>query len=307
MAYIINLKTESCILERTENTDRFFNDIRKFKPLSEDEETELFDIIKHGTPIEVEKAKAKLLRHNLAFVAAVAKRYSTKDTFLDNVNECSEAFLECIDKFDPSRGSKFTTMAVYYLRLRMNAYRTQVEPMVKQTNRTKTFNCISKAINDFTQLNERAPSTDELLEIINEKYGKNINDKADIIDLKYTRVDRAQGDDDNYSEDFTTAGEVIEFNNASASENTYNSVCEKDYRSVLVTSLLSKLTPREQILVKMKYGINDGEYGGFSREYSMAEIADKLRITTERVRQMEKNILSKMKKHYKEITKKQLL
>lgn len=294
MGYAINLKTvEANILDRTENADRFFKEIRKIPQLTQEEEQELFEVYHNGTPSEKEKAKEKIILANQRFVVSVAKKYSTQDNLLDHINECNIALINSIDKFDPSLGNKFVTFAVWQMRRKMNEYRTQVEEMVKKTNNTKTFHVISSAINDFTQENEREPTSEELLEIVNKKYGKKIKDTADLLELRMTRVDQF-GDDE---EDLSSLCDISDYNRASASVNAYNASVDREYMARLVESLLSSFSERDQMLIKMKFGLV--ERNGIKREFSVSEISDELGITKERVRQLEKELLVKLRKRYK--------
>lgn len=296
MAFLVTITSESKLIERTENIDRFYKDVRKIPLLTDEREAELFDIYRNGTPSEREKAKNEIVLANERFVISMAKNYSTVDNLLDHVNELNIALLEAVDKYKPEFGTKFITYAVWFMRRKMNEYRTQTEPLIKKTNETKTFHVISKAINDFTQIHERIPSNDELLELVNTKYGKQIKDKNDLLQIQYTCADPIEDESDD-----TLVGEVKEFNAYSASHNGYLDVEDQENKRHLIDQMLAVLPEREQQLMKMRFGIADQSYGDFKKEYTLSEIAEKLGLTTERVRQLEREVINKLKKNFKHV------
>ena len=152
---------------------------------------------------------------------------------------------------------------------------------------------ISKATNDFVQKFERNPTPEELLDIITTKYKKDIKDKNDLLDLKVSYVDEATSDES----DTSNYGDIAAYNRASASYNEYEAVETNDFNKALVTSLLSTLTPRKQQIIKMRFGMYE-ESKGLVREYEREEIADKLGLTSERVRQLENEAMEEIRKEY---------
>ena len=165
--------------------------------------------------------------------------------------------------------------------------------LVKRTNYSKTFHVISKATNDFVQQFERTPTPEELLDIITTKYNKDIKDKNDLLDLKVSYVDESSNEDD----DTTNFGDMAAYNRASASYNEYETTESNDFNKSLVTSLLNTLTPRKQQIIKMRFGLYE-ESKGLKREYEREEIASKLGLTSERVRQLENEAMEEIKREY---------
>ena len=295
MGLAVNIKAETGLVDRTENTERFYRDIKKYPLLTPEEEKELFIVMREGSESEKRAARDKIILANQRFVVSVAKKYSTTDTLLDHIEECNIALLECINSFDVNVGTKFTTYAVWYMKTRMNEYRTRTEPFIKRPNYGKVFHCISSAVNDFIQENERSPYNDELLEIINTKYGKKIKDKYDLLDLVETRYDMSQDDDD---EDYSP--DVSKFYYESASHNGYIDIEDIDGRKSAIEAILSSLTPREEKFLRLKFGFYEPDKTGFKRELTFKEIAEQLELTTERVRQMDKEIMKKLKSKFKD-------
>ena len=147
-----------------------------------------------------------------------------------------------------------------------------------KTKHRKTNGHISKATNDFIQEFERNPTPEELLEVITTKYKKDIKDKNDLLDLKVSYVDESSNDDDEPS----NYGDMAAYNRASASYNDYEQTETDDFNKRMVTSMLAKLSPRKQQIIKMRFGMYE-ESKGLRREYEREEIAEKLGLTSERV------------------------
>ena len=106
---VVNLKTpNSDYFERTETLVRYYEDIRKYDVLTNEEELELFEMIKNGNKFEKQVAKEKLINCNQRFVVAVAKRYATNDNILDLINEGNIGLMEALENFKVEKGVKFT-------------------------------------------------------------------------------------------------------------------------------------------------------------------------------------------------------
>lgn len=303
MGYIINLKADTGLVDRSENTTRFYKDIRKFKTFTKEEEVEWFtklnDVKKkmlktNDKALENEYYKIRdyIADCNQRLVVAAAKNYATTETLTDYINEANFGLLEAIDEFKVEKGWKFATYASWFLLRAINKYKYGVNEMVKKPNFYKTFHVISKAKNGFIQKYEREPTEDELLEIINNVYKKNIVDSKDLLDINYTDIANSDDDENSY-----TYGDVSDFNKTSASYNDYEKKEKDEYNSKVISSLLNVLKPREKLVIEMRFGLYDGE--GFRREYKTKEIAEKIGLTQERVRQIEKGALKLMEDEHK--------
>lgn len=292
MGLVINLKADTGLVDRSENTTRFYNDIKKYQTFTREEESEWFYKLHHGTKEEREFAKEYIIMCNQRMVIAAAKKWATTDTLMDYVNEANFGLCEAIDSFDASVGTKFASYAMWYILRAINKYNNGDNQLVKKTNVSKTFHVISKATNDFLQMHERMPTTDELLEVINKNYKKDIKDKNDLIPSHYARIDLGESNDD----ESYPGGDIYEFNRASASYNDSVSKENNDFNKTLVKSLLHKLSPRKKEIIMMRFGLHSDN--GIKREYEREEIGDKLGLTAERVRQLETEALEEMKKEY---------
>ena len=310
MGFVINLKAETGLVDRSENTTRFYKDIKNYKPFDKDEEIEWFTKLKEAKENmkrleksldresyvkacrDYEKVREFIILSNQRLIIAAAKNYSTTDTLTDYIDEINFGLIEAIDKYDVSKGVKFASYAMWYIIRAINTYKYGDAEMVQKSNLYKTFHVMSKAKNKFMQENEREPSTDELLEILNSVYGKDIKDKNDLLDLNYASIDvDASDDDDNYS-----GGDIVNYNRASASYNDYEKTETNEFNSKLISSLLTVLSPREQQIIKMRFGLY--EDNGLHREYELNEIAEILGLTSERVRQLELGAMKTLREEY---------
>ena len=292
MGLVINLKADTGLVDRTENTIRFYDDIKDFPTLTRDEETKWFNQLHHGTPSERKYAREYIILCNLRMIVAAAKKWANTDTLMDYVNEAYFGLSEAVDCFDVKVGTKFASYAMWYILRAINNYNNGENQLVRKTNLSKTFHVISKATNDFLQENERNPTPEELLEIINKKYKKDINDKNDLITTHYASIDTNEANDD----ETYLGGDMVDYNRISSSHNECITREANDFNKAMVSSLLCKLSPRKKEIIKMRFGLY--EDNGLKREYEREEIGKKLGLTAERVRQLEGEALDEMKKEY---------
>ncbi len=293
MSLAINLKTDTGILERTENVTRYFDDVKRYPILTKEEEIKWFKLLRDGTESEKKKARDYIWLCNQRLVIASAKKWATAENLSDYINEANIGLADAIDRFDVSKDVKFCTYAVWFIKRAINRYNNEIAPMVHKTNHSKTYHVISKATNEFVQDNERNPTTEELKELINKNYNKNLKDKNDLLDVQISRMDELAAKKDSRE---TVSDVILDYNRISSSTNKYNEEENDEYNKSLVNSLLRCLKPREQKLIKMRFGMT--KYNGMKRELEVSEIANELSLTTERVRQMEDTIIKKLKKAY---------
>ena len=293
MSLVINLKADTGLVDRSENTTRFLKDVKDFPTLTREEEIEWFTKYKHGTKEEKEIARDYIMLCNQRMIIAAAKKWAKTDTLMDYVNEANFGLLEAMDRFDTTHNVKFASYAMCFIKRAINKYSCGDLQVVKRPNYSKTFHVLSKATNDFLQKNERTPSPDELFDIVTVKYGKDIKDKNDILDLKVSYVDESANDED----ESPNYGDVAAYNRASASYNEYEEKEEEEFNKKVVSSLLSKLSPRKQQIIKMRFGMYEGD-NGLRREYEREEIGQIIGLTSERVRQLELEAMDEMKAEY---------
>lgn len=296
MPLVVNLKADTGLVDRSENTIRFYEDIRKFPVMTREDEILWFDRLRHGTKSEQTQARQYIVNCNQRLVVAVAKKWANTDNLTDYINEANIGLMEAIDAFDPSKGNKFCSFAMWYLKRAITQYHTNTMSMIYKTNISKTYHLMSKVTNAFVQKNEREPTAEELMLAINSRYKQGIKDKHDLTQIEMTRIDF--GD----SEDTVGANsDILEYNRASACTNSYEEKQQREFNSKVVNSLLRVLSPKETEIIKMQFGLY--EEHGLKRAYEMNEIADRIGLTQERVRQLSKKAIKKMKAAYEDSLK----
>ena len=269
------------IFDRTELVKGYLNDISKYSILTADEEKALFEKIKKGD----QAARNRVVEANQRFVFAVAKRYSAKDKLMDLVEEGNIGLMQAIDSFDPEKGNRFLSHAVWYIRREINAYLINDDLLIRKSNNSKTTYKLNKAKNDFFSENGRYPSSDELMDYFKEKFGIEIKDKSDLYDLRVNSISTTYDDDDSSAFENSSL-----FTGKTQIRNDYNDDINKDYQTMVVKKILSGLNERDRKVVEMSFGI------GYEREFTPQEIGEELGLTGERVRQIKNSAIPRLKK-----------
>lgn len=259
----------------------YLKDINRYKVLSAAEEAELVKRMREGD----ESAREKLVTANLRFVYAVAKRYANSDNLLDLVQEGNTGLLTALNAFDPEKGTRFLSCAVWYITRSILAHINGDNALIRKTNNTKTVYKIPKIKEKFYTENNRYPDMDELAAILEADYGLKIKDKTDLLDVSTTSITTCFDDEDARAFENTPY-----FTEKTAVDNDYLPEMDKEFNSVVSGTLMSSLTEREQTIVKMAFGI------GYNKEYTNAEIADEIGMSSERVRQLKNESIEKMRK-----------
>jgi len=316
MGFVINLKAETGLVDRSENTARFYKDVKDYKPFSKEEEVKWFTMLdacrkkmaackKNGDKEEYLKAnkeyesvRERIILCNQRLVIAAAKNYSTTDTLTDFISEINFGLIEAVDKYDVTKGVKFASYAMWYIIRAINLFKYGEMEMVQRSNGFKTFHVMSKARNKFIQENEREPTNDELLEILNNIYGKDIKDKNDLLDMNYSSIDLDTSSED----DGLGMNEIAEYNRISASQNDYVKKASDEFNSALISSLITVLNPKEKQIIEMRFGLTKDN--GLQRELELTEVSDRIGISSERVRQLECSAIEKLRKEYERRIKK---
>ena len=140
---VINLKNRtSNIFTRTETLVKYYDDIRHYKLLSQEEEVQLFITLKEGDKKSKEKARITIVNANQRFVVAVAKKFGTNENLLDLISEGNIGLMEAIDRFDYTKGVRFSTFAVWYIRRAINFYNINHGSLVTKSNIAKRYRVI---------------------------------------------------------------------------------------------------------------------------------------------------------------------
>lgn len=290
-------------VEKNIVNDNFVSDLRRLRPLTQEEEKNLFikleqskervkaaegsndymSIKAQETQIQLD-IRNEIISRNQYLNYAIAKRYNNTDIVMDLVNVGAIGMIEAFDKYDYRQDVRFCTYATYYIRRAVNAYITKESLAIRTTNDAKLISKVKKIENRFFATEGRFPTVEEIKTILSTKY--NINDvdsldlsMADIVSIDTPKISSNEDDIKDYSYEFNTR--TAAYNKQVDSENV------EDARNIINT-FLSKLPARERTIMEMSTGY------GYDREYKDYEIAIELDLTSERVRQLRKSATNKL-------------
>ena len=270
------LKITKAITNReSASLDKYLQEIGRQDLISVDEEVELAQRI-HQVD---QQALDKLVNANLRFVVSVAKQYQNQGLSLsDLINEGNVGLIKAAQKFDETRGFKFISYAVWWIRQSILQAIAEQSNMVRvPLNQAGLLNRTSKAQSRFEQLHERRASAEELaaeLDLPIEKVVETmkINTRSVSVDAPF-----ADGEDNSLHD-------VLPNNDSPMADSTLN----QESLSKEIARVLEQLTPRERDIIKMFFGIG-------CQEMTLEEIGAKFNLTRERVRQIKEKAIRRLK------------
>lgn len=272
------LKITKAITNRENaSLDKYLQEIGHEELISAEEEVELARRIKTGD----RKALEKLTKANLRFVVSVAKQYQNQGLSLpDLINEGNIGLLKAAEKFDETRGFKFISYAVWWIRQSiLQAIAEQGRVVRLPLNQVGSVNRINKVLNKFEQENERRPSVDEIADKTDLPHEK-IEDVLKV-NTRQVSVDAPMADGDGTS--------MIDFMQSDSDPSTDEELLKESLRAE-IASALSVLNDRERNVIEAFYGINQPEC-------TMEEIGKKYGLTRERVRQIREKAIRRLKQN----------
>ena len=273
------LKIQKSIPNRSsEALDKYLVEIGRQPLVTIDEEIELAQAIRKGGP-EGERAKERLVTANLRFVVSVAKQYQHQGlTLTDLIDEGNIGLVKAAEKFDETRGFKFISYAVWWIRQSiLQAIAEQSRIVRLPLNQSGALSKINQEINRFEQIHQRRPSVTELAELTNIEESK-IEQTAKA-DSHHMSIDAPFGeDDDNSMADLLSSGD---------DSRTDKHVDYESLTSDLDNVLRNVLKDRELKIVKECFGIGCQERG-------LEEIGAEMGLTRERVRQIREKSIAKL-------------
>ena len=286
--------TQKPFLGHDETLNMYYNDIRKYAVLSQEETTELFKLYQNGTKEDREFAKNKLFKHNAKLVISLARQYCTvNDNLMDLIEEGNIGLLNAINKFSLDKESSFQKFALFHIRREINLFKVNYSSIVQQTNRSKTDNNITNIISSFIQRENRMPTDEEILAEYNEKNPtKQIVEKSDMVSVEYVYIDSLEP----INGEFTDSQSFLDYSSKTSSCNEYLRKIEGDRHKKMLKSLMVGLTPNEKKAVSLFYGLDDGI------ETSLSVIGTLMNCTSERARQLCKAAVDKMHKRAEQLS-----
>jgi len=268
--------TKQVTNRETASLDKYLQEIGKVDLISADEEVELAQKIKEGDPIALEK----LTKANLRFVVSVAKQYQNQGLSLpDLINEGNLGLIKAAKRFDETRGFKFISYAVWWIRQSiLQALAEQSRIVRLPLNKIGSINKINKTYASLEQKYEREPSADEIANVLEisandvresqRNSGRHISMDAPLVD----------GEDSNLY-DVIMSGE---------SPNPDDSLINDSLRTEIERSLTT-LTEREADVIRLYFGL------GSKHAMTLEEIGEKFDLTRERVRQIKEKGIRRLK------------
>ena len=271
------LKISKQITNReSQSLDKYLQEIGKVDLLTPDEEVELAKRIKEGDQMALER----LTKANLRFVVSVAKQYQNQGLSLgDLINEGNLGLIKAAQRFDETRGFKFISYAVWWIRQSiLQALAEQSRIVRLPLNRVGSLNKISKTFSELEQKYEREPSPDELAEVLD------VN-SAEVVDTmkisgRHVSMDApfVQGEENSLLDVLENDGDPT------PDQGLINDSLRKE-----VQRALSTLTQREADVITLYFGLN-GEHS-----MTLEEIGERFSLTRERVRQIKEKAIRRLR------------
>lgn len=257
----------------------YLREIGKIPLLSAEEELDLAHRVVAGDP----DAKDKMAEANMRLVVSIAKRYVGRGLdLLDLIQEGNTGLLRAVEKFDPDKGFKFSTYATWWIRQAITrAIADQARTIRIPVHMVETINKLLRTQRRLTQELNREPTNEEIakeMEIEVDKVEHIMKIKQDISSL-----DASIRDDE---EDSVLADFIEDEDTVSPEESATNQLLKEQ-----VKDMLGALTEREQKIIKLRFGLEDG------KSHTLEEVGQEFSVTRERIRQIEAKALAKLRKH----------
>lgn len=259
--------------------DIYWKDIKNNRPLTRDEEADLFTRMRAGD----ESAQQRIVEANLRFVVRVANGYARADgpSVLELVAEGNLGLMTAIQRFDETRGFKFITYAVWWIRRSIHAsIASQRQPVRLPSNRLEDSRLLERQADHLEQTLGRGVSFDEVIEAtgVSDERALNALEATD----RAVSLDAPVGDGDNSLHAILadSAGE--------------NSVADEEAMMQVVAECLEQLDKRESTILRSYYGLEAGE------PKTLEQIGSELGVTRERIRQLRNRALNRLRSEHAE-------
>ena len=256
----------------------YLKEIGQVKLLTAEEEIELAKRVAEGD----KKAKDKLTEANLRLVVSIAKKYSGRGLhILDLIQEGNTGLIRAVDKFDWTKGNKFSTYATWWIRQAITrAIADQARTIRVPVHMVEVINKATRCNRKLVQELGREPTLDEIAKELNLPIEK-------IIEANRTAADTLSLDTPVGDEEDTTIGSFVEDDNTPGPAD----VTSNTLLAEALSEILSTLTDREADVLRMRFGMYDG------RTHTLEEVGQIFGVTRERIRQIENKAIRKLRQH----------
>ena len=270
------VNTGSADVVVTSSVKMYLREIGQYDLLSREEEIKLAEAAANGS----QKAKDDLVNHNLRLVVSIAKRYMGRGlTLLDLIQEGNMGLIKAVDKYDVSKGFKFSTYATYWIKQAISrAVMDQARNIRIPVHIIELMSNINKVEHDFQQTHGREPKEAEVATALGIEVKKVKEAYTWMKDT--TSLDIMVGDDED-----TTVGSFIEDESVVPA---FAAIEEND-RTTAIRNILDTLNDREKMVIVRRFGI------GLDRAETLDEIGKELGLSRERIRQIEAAALRKLR------------
>ena len=254
----------------------YLKDIGKVPLLSMEEELELAKRMKEGD----EEAKKRLSEANLRLVVSIAKRYVGRGMlFLDLIQEGNMGLMKAVEKFDCTKGFRFSTYATWWIRQAVTrAIADQARTIRIPVHMVETINKLIRANRMLVQKLGREPTVSELSEELQMSEDK-------VREIQRIAMDPVSLETPIGEEDDSHLGDFIEDDKAAAPQDVATFTILKEQ----LMAILDTLTPREEMVLRLRYGLDDGH------PRTLEEVGKEFNVTRERIRQIEAKALRKLR------------
>ncbi len=273
-----NKKNDEIILIDDDSVRMYLREIGRIPLLTTEEEVKLAKRIEKGDIV----AKKKLAEANLRLVVSIAKKYIGRGlSLLDLIQEGNAGLMRAVEKFDYKKGYKFSTYATWWIRQAITrAIADQARTIRIPVHMIETINKLIRVQRQLVQDLGREPTPEEIAQ----EMGLELDKVEHIMKISQETVslEAPVGEEED-----SKLGDFIEDDkNLSPEENAINQLLRGH-----VNEFLSELSPREQKILKMRFGLEDG------RTHTLEEVGQEFGVTRERIRQIEAKALQKLRKH----------
>ena len=260
----------------TASLDKYLHEIGKVDLLSAEDEVELARKVRNGDNLALEK----LIKANLRFVVSVSKQYQNQGLSLpDLINEGNLGLIKAAKRFDETRGFKFISYAVWWIRQSiLQALAEQARIVRLPLNKIGSINKINKALSELEQKFEREPSVDEIskaIEIAPEDIKEAMRSSGRHVSMDAPLTDGEEGD---------MYEVLLSKDNPNPDGALLNDSLRKE-----IERALSSLTEREAAIIRLYFGLNG------KHPYTLEEIGEEFNLTRERVRQIKEKAIKRLK------------
>lgn len=274
-----DIETEGEDIYTTDSVRSYLKEIGNIPLLTAEQEVELAKRIENGGEDAVE-AKKELASANLRLVVSVAKHYTDRGLqFSDLIQEGNIGLLKAVEKFDYTKGFKFSTYATWWIKQAITrSIDDQARTIRVPVHMAESINKVKRAQAEFLQKNDRAATVEEIaemLELTSEKVVEILNVSRDTVSLESPVGD----------EDDSSLGDFIK---DEANKSPFEEVASIMLKET-IAEMLEGLTEREAEVIKLRFGLNGG------RPHTLEEVGAMFGVTRERIRQIEAKAIRKMK------------